>query len=325
MKTKEKVLQYLTQHKGEVISGQEMADNLALSRTSIWKAIRSLQTEGFKVESITNKGYRLATDPDQLSKAILLPMLNEQPDVLEVYPTIGSTNDAAKALINERPIIHKGILVAEEQTKGRGRLGRQFYSPNQTGLYMSLIYQNKQAANAAALTTAAAVAVCRAIEKLTNKQPVIKWVNDLFLDGRKICGILTEGILNLETGTIDSVIVGIGLNVRHAEMVPEAFQSIIGSLFGKEETTVTRNQLAAEIINQLDVLYEALDQTDYLDEYRKRCFVLGQKVYFNEKKQNMSGIAETIDDEGGLVVKLDNGQIKTLRYGEISIKLGEKG
>src|SRR5699024_3538389 len=97
------------------------------------------------------------------------PMLNEQPDVLEVYPTIGSTNDAAKALVNERPIIHKGILVAEEQTKGRGRLDRQFYSPNQTGLYMSLIYQNKQEANAATLTTAAAVAVCWAIEKLTNK------------------------------------------------------------------------------------------------------------------------------------------------------------
>src|SRR5690606_24956993 len=139
-----------------------------------------------------------------------------------------------------------------------------------TGLYMSLIYPNKQQANAGSVTTAAAVAVCKAIEKLTDKKPVIKWVNDIFLEGRKICGILTEGVINFETGTIDSVIVGIGLNVKAASMIPEEFQSIIGSVYTHEETSkVTRNQFAAEIINQLDVMYQNLDHNNYLDDYRE--------------------------------------------------------
>lgn len=320
MTTKNRVLDYLNQHKESAVSGQEIADHLAVSRTSVWKAIKSLQSEGFQIEATTNKGYLLTNEPDILSKTVLHSLLKEEPDFIEVYPQIGSTNDEAKNIINERSI-NKGILLAEEQTKGRGRLGRQFYSPHQTGLYMSLIYKNKDQLNAASITTVAAVAVCQAIEKLTGKQPVIKWVNDIFLDGRKICGILTEGILNFETGTIDSIIIGIGLNFKVSDSVPEEFRSIIGALFQEQEVTLTRNHLAAEIINQLDDIYQHLDSIQYLDEYRKRCFVLGQAVSFTDKQQVMSGTARAIDDEGGLVVELNDGQMKTLRYGEISIRL----
>lgn len=321
MATKNRVLDYLNQHKGTAVSGQEIADQLAISRTSIWKAIKTLQSEGFQIEATTNKGYLLTHEPDVLSKTTLQSLLNEKTDILEIYKQIGSTNDEAKKIVNEQSI-NKGILLAEEQTKGRGRLGRQFYSPHQTGLYMSLIYKNQNQLNAASITTVAAVAVCQAIEKLTGKQPGIKWVNDIFLDGYKICGILTEGILNFETGTIDSIIVGIGLNFKEADKIPDEFQSIIGSLFKNEKTTLTRNHLAAEIVNQLDAMYQNLDNTDYLDEYRKRCFVLGQKVSFTEKQQSIKGVARAIDDEGGLVVELNDGQMKTLRFGEISIRLG---
>lgn len=321
MTTKEKVLMYLIEHKGEVISGQELADKLAISRTSIWKAIKTLQTEGYQIEATTNKGYLLAHEPDVLSKSFLYSQLTDKPDVLEVHKQVGSTNDEAKKIVTER-FVGKGVLLAEEQTNGRGRLGRQFYSPTQTGLYMSLIYPNKQQANAGSVTTAAAVAVCKAIEKLTDKKPVIKWVNDIFLEGRKICGILTEGVINFETGTIDSIIVGIGLNVKVASMIPEEFQSIIGSIYTHEETSkVTRNQFAAEIINQLDIIYQNLDHNNYLDDYRERCFVLGRSVTFTEGQTTYKGIAKSIDDEGGLVVKLESGEWKTVRFGEISIQV----
>lgn len=324
MTTREKVLDYLIQHKGIVVSGQELADQLSISRTSIWKAIKALQIEGYQIEATTNKGYLLTYEPDILSKTVLHSLLNEKPEILEVHSQVGSTNDEAKKLINEKSV-NKGILLAEEQTKGRGRLGRQFYSPSQTGLYMSLIYKNNQQADAASITTAAAVAVCKAIETLTHNQPAIKWVNDIFLDGHKICGILTEGVINFETGTIDSIIVGIGINVKESNTVPKEFRSIIGSLYSNEETaSITRNQLAAEIINQLDYIYQNLDSIDYLEEYRKRCFVLGQPVSFTDKQQDMHGIARSIDDEGGLVVELADGEMKTLRYGEISIRLGSK-
>lgn len=321
MTTKEKVLAYLIARKGETVSGQELADKLSISRTSIWKSIKTLQTEGYHIQATTNKGYALTYEPDVLSKSVVHTQLHEKPVFLEVYQQVGSTNDEAKKIVNDR-FAGKGILLAEEQTNGRGRLGRQFYSPAGSGLYMSLIYPNNQKANAASVTTVAAVAVCKAIEKLTHKKPAIKWVNDIFLEGRKICGILTEGVINFETGKIDSIIVGIGLNVTEAATVPEDFHSIIGSVYPLEETnTVMRNQFASEIINQLDYMYQNLDQNNYLDDYRERCFVLGQPVTFTERQIMQKGIARSIDDEGGLVVELESGEWKTLRYGEISIQL----
>lgn len=320
MSTKQRVLSVLNENKEKAVSGQEIADQLAISRTSIWKAIKTLQEEGYRIEATTNKGYRLTEEPDVLSEPFLRTLLHKQPKVLNVYKEIGSTNDEAKQLVNEKKI-SSGLLLAEQQTKGRGRLGRTFYSPHQTGLYMSLIYQNKEGMDAASITTTAAVAVCKAIEKLTDKKPVIKWVNDIFLDGYKICGILTEGTVNFETGTIDAIIVGIGLNFQTPSTVPEEFESIIGSLFQQEKAPITRNELAAEIVNQLDALYAHLDNAAVLEEYRKRCFVLGREVSFAEGEKTVQAIARTIDEEGGLVVELVNGQMKTLRYGEISIRL----
>lgn len=323
MNTKERVLSVLTETKDRAVSGQEIAEQLSLSRTSIWKAIKTLQEEGYQIEATTNKGYQLKNQPDVLSKAVIQSLLNEQPEILKVYKQVGSTNDEAKQLANGVSV-HKAVLLAEEQTKGRGRLGRSFYSPHQAGLYMSMIYQNHNGMDAATITTTAAVAVCLAIEKLTGKRPGIKWVNDIFLDDRKICGILTEGTVNFETGTIDAIILGIGVNFQAPKNVPSELENIIGSLFQGEKALITRNELAAEILNQLDDLYAHLDSAEVLEEYRKRCFVLGQTVSFAEGEETIQAVARTIDQEGGLVVELPSGQMKTLRYGEISIRLGEK-
>lgn len=324
MTTKEKVLHYLEQFQARVVSGQEIADQLRLSRNSVWKAVKALQADGVAITALANKGYQLDAVPDSLAKNRILPLLDEKPDYIAVHSSLDSTNNAAKTLVAEQAVA-KGVILSEEQTKGRGRLGRQFYSPEKTGLYMSLIYKNDLQVDAASLTTAAAVAVCKAIETLTGKQPGIKWVNDIFLERKKICGILTEGIISMETGTIDTIIVGIGLNVRQPERVPEEIKSVLGALFTETTPPITRNQLAGEIINQMGNLYKNLKENAHLEEYRKRCFILGENISFEDRESGevREGTAHSIDEEGSLVVQLTNGRQQTLRYGEISINIKE--
>ena len=324
MSTKEKVLQYLEQHKGESISGQDLADKLEVSRTSVWKAINGLKKEGYQIEATTNKGYQLSIDTDLLSEAAIVPLLSEALKGHRViaHKTIDSTNLEAKRIVNEDPTF-EGVILSEEQTKGRGRLGRVFYSPSESGLYMSLVLKPvADLDNATLITTAAAVAVCQAIETLTGKKPQIKWVNDIFLDGRKVCGILTEGIMDMESRTIGTIILGIGLNFREPETdFPDEIQSIAGTLFDKKNAAVTRNQMVAEILNRFYLLYPDLVKRSYLDEYRKRCFVLGEQVTFPQGNETIEAKAIAIDNDGGLVVALPNGKTKILTFGEISIKI----
>lgn len=324
MSTKEKVLQYLEQHKGESISGQDLADKLEVSRTSVWKAINGLKKEGYQIEATTNKGYQLSIDTDLLSEAAIVPLLSEALKGHRViaHKTIDSTNLEAKRIVNEDPTF-EGVILSEEQTKGRGRLGRVFYSPSESGLYMSLVLRPvADLDNATLITTAAAVAVCQAIETLAGKKPQIKWVNDIFLDGRKVCGILTEGIMDMESRTIGTIILGIGLNFREPETdFPDEIQSIAGTLFDKKNAAVTRNQMVAEILNRFYLLYPDLVKRSYLDEYRKRCFVLGEQVTFPQGNETIEAKAIAIDNDGGLVVALPNGKTKILTFGEISIKI----
>jgi BirA family transcriptional regulator, biotin operon repressor / biotin---[acetyl-CoA-carboxylase] ligase len=324
MSTKQKVLQYLEQHRGESVSGQELADGLAISRTSVWKAINTLKAEGYQINAATNKGYQLSVETDLLSEEAIVPLLSVALENKRIiaYKTIDSTNLEAKRIVNEDAAF-EGVVVAEEQTKGRGRLGRVFFSPSESGLYMSLVLKPfADMDNATLITTAAAVAVCQAIEQLTDKKPQIKWVNDIFLDGRKICGILTEGIMDMESGTIGTIILGIGVNFRHPEAdFPEEIQHIAGTLFEAKNAELTRNQLAAEVINHFYGLYGNLASRSYLDEYRKRCFILGQQVSFQERKETFQAQAVAIDDNGGLVVAMPNGEEKTITFGEISVKL----
>ena len=324
MSTKEKVLQYLEQHKGESISGQDLADKLEVSRTSVWKAINGLKKEGYQIEATTNKGYQLSIDTDLLSEAAIVPLLSEALKGHRViaHKTIDSTNLEAKRIVNEDPTF-EGVILSEEQTKGRGRLGRVFYSPSESGLYMSLVLRPvADLDNATLITTAAAVAVCQAIETLTGKKPQIKWVNDIFLDGRKVCGILTEGIMDMESRTIGTIILGIGLNFREPETdFPDEIQSIAGTLFDKKNAAVTRNQMVAEILNRFYLLYPDLVKRSYLDEYRKRCFVLGEQVTFPQGNETIEAKAIAIDNDGGLVVALPNGETKTLTFGEISLNI----
>ena len=324
MSTKLRILALLEQQDGKSISGQTLADALSLSRTSVWKGIKALQEEGYIIEAVTNKGYRLSSKSDILSietiRLYLQPTLQSFP--IYAFKTIDSTNNEARKIALKDPI-NQGLVLSEEQTKGRGRMGKTFYSPNQTGVYMSFFLKpNLDMADAPLVTTATAVAVCLAIEKLTAKKPQIKWVNDIYLDGTKICGILTEAVSDFESGKIETLIVGIGLNVKEPLTgFPAELDTIAGSLISSKETeNINRNRLIAEIANQFDGLYQTIEERSFLEDYKKRCFVMGKKITFKERKQEFEAIPIDIDPQGGLVVQMADGQKRTLSYGEISIK-----
>ena len=209
MSTKLTLLEVLSENSGRYISGQELADVLGISRNSVWKAAAKLKQQGYNIESMSGTGYRLISASDILSEDYLRENITH-PCRIQVLEKVDSTNNAAK-LINacEPP----RIIVANEQTKGRGRLGRNFYSPPGTGLYMTIAFCPDFGLDKAMLvTTIAAVAVCRAIEQVTGLYPKIKWVNDIYLNGKKVSGMMTEAQSNFETGNIDKIILGIGVN-----------------------------------------------------------------------------------------------------------------
>lgn len=317
MSTKDRVLAILETSE-DFISGQLIASQLNVSRNAVWKAVKTLKDEGFQVASTTNKGYRLTQRTDSLNAAVILPLIHTDIDV-EVFPKIDSTNSEAKRRLNGS--LDKDLLIISDyQEEGRGRLGRAFYSPAETGVYFSLVLKDLDSKKDATLiTTVAAVAVCKAIEKLTPLKPQIKWVNDIFLEGYKVGGILTEGIISLETQSIQSIVLGIGMNIVENPDLPETLQDLVGALF-KEKGEISRNHLIAEIINQFYILYKNMDDKQYLDEYRKRCFILGKKVSFLDQKQILEGLASGIDDTGALQIQLPDGTKRNLSYGEVSIK-----
>lgn len=317
MSTKDEILAILERNQTDRISGQKIADELGVSRTAIWKAINSLKEEGYQISSLTNAGYKLMEATDSLNAAAIKPLL-KCPIEVEAFQIIDSTNAEAKRRLNDNPD-QSLLILSEAQEKGRGRLGRTFYSPSRNGIYMSLTLHNLNPANDATLvTTAAAVAVCRAIEDLTDLKPQIKWVNDIYIGDKKVCGILTEGIISMETQTIQSIILGVGLNFTLDPNLPAELQEIVGALF-EADSPVSRNELAASIINHFFAIYETMETREYLAEYRARCFVLGKKISFNRNNETFVGIATGVDDTGALEIRLEDGTETKISYGEISI------
>lgn len=319
MSTKKDVLAVLEKNRSKYISGQELADMLDISRTSVWKAVKALEKDGHGITATPNKGYRLSDDSDVLSKeGILTALLNSIPEApIEVLKTVDSTNTYAKKLALEGAP-HGTLVLSEEQTAGRGRYGKSFFSPRGTGLYMSLVLRpDNETKDVQMITIAAAVNVCMAIESLTGLAPQIKWVNDVFLDGKKVCGILSEAGTDLESGVIEYIIVGIGINcttVRDA--YPQEIRGIVGSL---GNTGVSRNELAAHIYQGIMRDFLRLSDVGLINEYRDRSLMYGRQIGFIYKGENCRGIVLDISDSGNLRVRCDNGEELTLVGGDVSI------
>lgn len=296
----------------DYISGELLAKKSGKSRAAVWKAVKSLIADGYDIAAVTNKGYRLIEGNDLISAQSIRTRLSDDVDVV-YYSITDSTNNACKRLIADGK---NGtfLVVADEQSAGRGRQGKSFYSPSKTGIYFSLvIHPHISLQNAVTATTAAAVAVCQGVEALTDTKPKIKWVNDVYLDGRKICGILTEAITNFEDGTVDSVIIGIGVNISTGEFPSDI--EIAGSL----NADVSRSALIAEITNRLLNIVGG-DYNTFIDYYRSHSMVLGEKIRFIKDGRVTPATAVAIDETGGLEVVLESGEKTVLRSGEISIR-----
>ena len=326
MTTKEKLLALLEENKGTFFSGEEIARTLQVSRAAVWKAVNALREDGYTIDAATNKGYRLSPDSDILSPQGIRRFLNpEYQDLdLTVLPTAPSTN----ALVREKA--NQGcpegcVIVACEQTAGRGRYGRQFFSPADTGVYLSLLlrptaYSPQQAT---CLTAAAAAAMCQAIEAVTGQQPGIKWVNDIFLRGKKVCGILTEAAVGLETGALDYMVLGAGVNLYPpAEGFPEEIQPIAGSVL-ERSCPEAKNRLVGEFLNRFWYFYTHPECRAYLEDYRARSLAIGHNVTVLSAGRAVSAYAYGIDDDFRLLVRYENGDTEALSYGEIRIQLAE--
>jgi BirA family biotin operon repressor/biotin-[acetyl-CoA-carboxylase] ligase len=245
---------------------------------------------------------------------------NQELELL-VYQTVGSTNQEAKKLALEGAKTGT-VIIAEEQTQGRGRMGRSFYSPPKSGIYLSLVLRPDVAArDAVLLTTGASVGVCRAIKKVTGIDTRIKWVNDIFMGDRKIVGILTEAVTNFENGQFEFVIIGIGLNFKQPEAaLPKELEDIVGTLFNEKPDALTRNRLAAEIINEVLTICNDLTNRNFLEEYKNNSMVLGKQIKVFRNDEWEVATALDISDEGGLIIRNQFGQTETLNSGEISIR-----
>lgn len=320
MNLKEKILSRLESDRGAYISGEELAATYGVSRGAVWKAVKSLEKDGFRICSVKNRGYRLSEESDVLSASGIQKYLGEGYD-LHVMKSAASTNDEAKLLAAEGASEWCAVI-AEEQSKGRGRFGRPFYSPRGSGLYMSILLRPKfPAADTLFITTSLAVAVCEAIGMVSGKYAEIKWVNDIFMDGKKVSGTLTEASFNVESGGLDYAVVGVGVNVKTSSF-PEELSKVAGSVFDEKNYPLEgRARLAAAILERFRFYYDHIPERLFFPEYKRRCFVVGRRVRVCSGV--LEGEAEVLDlDENCfLKVRFDDGTEKLLSSGEVSLKL----
>lgn len=324
--TKEQVLTLLKSHNASYISGQEIADTLYLTRAGVWKAVNSLRESGYNIEAVTNKGYRLIMEKDILSGEWIEAQLKEAEIPLKVivYDEVGSTNDVAKELAAADSVPTNYLIVAASQTSGHGRKGRAFFSPKGCGLYFSLLlHPQMDFAQATYLTCMAAVAVCRSIAEITGGDPKIKWVNDIFLQDRKVCGILTEGYTSIEDGSLSYVIVGMGMNLYPpADGFPKELKNVAGVICpdGENEENL-KNRLLTSIVTEFMQLYRNGDTPELIQEYRHKSMLIGHyvKIISDGTTPADYGLVEGIDDNCHLLIRMDNGTLKELRSGEVSV------
>lgn len=320
--TKELVLALLRERPDAFVSGASLAEQLGVSRTAVWKAIRLLKADGWDIEAVTNQGYRLLSGSDVLSAEGIRRHLRH-PDIRpQVFPVLSSTNTVLKTMAAEDAPAGTAILAAE-QTAGRGRLGRSFFSPPAGGLYLSLLLRpDLSPADAPRLTSCAAVAVAEAVEELSGRATGIKWVNDVYMDRRKICGILTEAGMDLETSRVSYVVVGIGINLRTPEGgFPEEIRNIAGAAFDGLSVPDLRNRLAALVLDKLtDYASDPFSDTLF-ESYQARSLVPGRRItVLAPGREPVPAEALCLNRDYSLCVRFPDGTKKDLSSGEVSIR-----
>ena len=311
MLVKDEVLQVLLSRKGECVSGQEIADSLSCSRMAVSKAVSQLQDDGFQISTQKGSGYVLDR-ADVLSPAVLSALFP-----IPVY----AVRETSSTMIEAKDLLNKGVdapfaVIAGRQDGGRGRLGRSFFSP-EGGVYFSIVIPGRDIPSPDLLTISASLAASRAIERLTGFTTAIKWVNDIYINGKKVVGILTEGIVDMELSGLDKAIVGIGVNLSgNSSDIPYEIRDKMAFIYETGKSPVTRGELAAAITKELF----ALQGTRFIDEYRAKCFVIGLDVTVIKAGRERNGHAYGLDDNGHLLIEYPGGEKEALSSGEVSIR-----
>ena len=294
---KDRVLALLWENTDRALSGAELARQLSVSRTAVWKAVEQLRGEGYPIQSAPRRGYRLSPDSDVLSEAGIRRYLRHQELAVRIFPVLSSTNTVLKDLAAQGAP-EGTVLVAGEQTAGRGRLGRSFYSPAGTGLYMSLLLRPALSApEAAGMTACAAVAVAGAIEELAGVPAGIKWVNDV-------------------------LVAGIGINTRlPAADFPEPLRDIAGAVFEGKDLPELRCRLAAAVLDRFLDDYRQLGEKPFYEDYRRRSLVLGREILLlSPGRDPVPAKALDIDRDFALLAELEDGSLRRVNAGEVSIR-----
>ncbi len=309
---KDKVLEILEKNRTIALSGESIARSLGVSRSAVCKAVKNLKKEGHRIYSRTNEGYSMTEESDVLSVAGIKTYLDSERDVI-VFDVTDSTNKQAK-MMAIGGALNGTVVVADEQTAGKGRRDRNFYSPKGSGVYFSIIIRPEfDYFQCQKIVPMATVAVARAIKKVCGTDVTIKWVNDIYLNGKKIVGILTESTGEINGNKPESLIVGIGINVS-----TEVFPIEIAEKAGSLGVRVNRNRLVAECVNEFFSLYPGVPTGGFIEEYRQKCFVLGKKVIVLCDSPYEADAVD-ITDSCELVVEHD-GVRRVLKTEEVSIK-----
>ena len=322
---KDKIIERLYLEKG-FVSGEVMSNEYGLSRTAIWKYINALREDGYEIESRTKKGYMLVSVPDnidfkRMKKDLKTSIIGKE---IFYYDSIESTNTKAKEIAMQ---INEGALViADEQTAGKGRLGRKWFSPKNKGVYMSVILKPKiDPVNVARLTLLGAAAINLALLDIGIKSE-IKWPNDIVINGKKVAGVLTE--MNSELGTINYIVLGMGINVNvNLVQIPKELREKVTSLKIIKGEEVDRRELFIRLVTRMDEFYKEFLQTGEIERAIQICIdnsaVIGKEIVVYKGKDKRQGRAIDINKKGELLVEFETG-LESLFSGEISIR-GEQG
>lgn len=318
---KDKILDMLLKEQ-DFVSGQKLCEAFGVSRTAVWKVVHQLTEEGYQIEAVRNKGYRLLQMPDRLNQKDILSQLHTDWAGRNIYilDEVDSTNDEAKRCA-ESGAEHGTVIAAEKQTAGKGRRGRSFESPMGCGLFMSMIIRDDiLPARASMLTLVMGIAVAKGLESLTNLKVQIKWPNDVLVSGKKICGILTEMSMQIEC--VNYLVIGCGVNVRN-ESFPEEIKDRATSVFLEGGKSVRRSVLLSAILEQFEKYYRIFmktqDLTEIVDEYNDYLINKNRQVTVLNPKDQYEGLALGINTQGELMVQTRQ-EVKYVTAGEVSVR-----
>ena len=320
----EQILQLLREHPSTFLSGEEISRQLKVTRTAVWKRVRRLRILGYEIEASTRSGYRLIRSPDLLTPSEVKPLLTTKwmGKTIHYFHSIDSTNSKAYQLALQGA--EEGeVVIAESQVKGRGRLGRHWFSPSFLNLYLSVILRPQIPPHQASLITLmAAVATANAIQRYSGLLPLIKWPNDILLRNRKVAGLLNE--IHSETDRIHFVILGIGVNLNMSgKMFSEEIRGVATSLKKEMGETISRKVFLCSLLEELEEWYAIFLKeggAPVLEAWRERAKIKGRRVRVASFGQTLSGVAIDIDSDGALILETKDGKQKKIVAGDVEYR-----